>query len=203
MLSKQNQYSTDRHVQLIPSELALYEYTTALGDWLEPHHDYVRPPPAAVMSEVSRLAEQKAGQQPKGLPPPLNGDLNEHAKKDEEQPVIKEPSEGIVKFYTGELLGLLSGKEVTEIVFVDMKARFQTALKDSAPLSELLNVVALTQEVRIEVAHPVCPSHTPSICKAFLIFLVTTTRFRPSSVIKAHKLSQASITIPVLYPPPD
>ena len=97
-----------RVLQLTDDELGLFEFASALGDWLEPHHDHIRPPPAAVMSEVARLAEQKAGQQPRGLQTviPLNGDdsTNGHARKDQEPPLIKEPSFQITKFFDGTLL---------------------------------------------------------------------------------------------------
>ena len=79
----------------------MFEFTYALGNWLEPHHDYIRPPPSQVISEVARLSELKSGQQPKGFPAPTpeNGS-NGQTKKDEEPPAVQEPSEVITKFFT-------------------------------------------------------------------------------------------------------
>ena len=60
------------------------------------------------MSEVARLAEQKAGQQPKGLPTPTppngEGSSNGHAKKDVEQPPVEAPSESITKFFDSKFV---------------------------------------------------------------------------------------------------
>lgn len=89
-------------LQLTADELALFKFSTALGDWLEPHHDYIRPPPSAVMSEVARLAEQKTGQQPKGFPAPENGSAN--VKKDEDPPAIQDPSEVVTGFFNSTYL---------------------------------------------------------------------------------------------------
>ncbi|KAI0345163.1 hypothetical protein BDW22DRAFT_1354055 [Trametopsis cervina] len=137
--------------ELTADELALFKFSTALGDWLEPHHDYIRPPPSAVMSEVARLAEQKTGQQPKGFPAPENGSAN--VKKDEDPPAIQDPSEVVTGFFN------------------TMKDRLDNALKESAGVSEILHIAVLAQE-------------------AFLILAVVTLRFKPSAVVKTHKLGQ-------------
>ncbi|KAI0689790.1 N-acetyltransferase B complex non catalytic subunit-domain-containing protein [Cytidiella melzeri] len=140
--------------ELTSDEVRLFEFTTALGDWLEPHHDHIRPPPSTVMSEVARLSELKTGQQLKGFPAPTpeNGQ-NGEAKKDEEPPAVREPSGAVTQFFSG------------------MKEHFDASLGNSVLPPELLHIVALTQE-------------------AFLIFTVVVARFKPSGVIKAHKLSQ-------------
>lgn len=51
-----------------------------------------------------------------------------------------------------------------------MQARLTAALEDDSLLPELLQIVAVTQE-------------------ALILLSVETTRFKPSSVIKVHKLS--------------
>ncbi|KAI0810968.1 N-acetyltransferase B complex non catalytic subunit-domain-containing protein [Irpex lacteus] len=140
--------------ELTSDEVALFEFAHALGNWLEPHHNYVRPPPSQVMSEVARLSELKGGPQLKGiLPPTPENGSNGQTKKDEEAPAVQEPSETITKFFNS------------------MKERFDAALGSSALPPELLHIVALTQE-------------------AYLILNVVITRFKPSAVVKTHKLSQ-------------
>ena len=53
---------------------------------------------------------------------------------------------------------------------LDMQAKLTGALEDDSLLPELLQIVALTQE-------------------ALILLNVETTRFKPSSVVKVHKLS--------------
>ena len=53
---------------------------------------------------------------------------------------------------------------------LDMQAKLADALEGDSLLPELLQIVALTQE-------------------ALILFNVETTRFKPSSVVKVHKLS--------------
>jgi len=53
---------------------------------------------------------------------------------------------------------------------IDMQAKLVAALEDDSLPPELLQIVALTQE-------------------ALILLNVETTRFKPSSVVKVHKLS--------------
>ena len=55
-------------------------------------------------------------------------------------------------------------------LLLDMQAKLTDALEDDSLLPELLQIVALTQE-------------------ALVLLNVETTRFKPSSVVKVHKLS--------------
>jgi N-terminal acetyltransferase B complex non-catalytic subunit len=91
---------------LTSDEEKLFEFATVLGDWLEPHHNHIRPPPSAVMSEVARLTEQKTGQQLKGFSAP-EIETNGHVKKDEEPPAVQEPSEIITRFFSSTFLSAL------------------------------------------------------------------------------------------------
>ncbi|EEB93072.1 hypothetical protein MPER_08323, partial [Moniliophthora perniciosa FA553] len=111
--------------ELTQHELALVQFADALSDWLEPYHDYARPPPAVVLAEAARLTEKKTGFPLKGVEiPPQNGNSY---KKDEEPPAVVDPPEAIVQF------------------FEDMQARFN-AVKESGSLTEILHVATIVQE---------------------------------------------------------
>ncbi|GJE87141.1 N-acetyltransferase B complex non catalytic subunit-domain-containing protein [Phanerochaete sordida] len=116
--------------ELTRDEQALLEFSTALSEWLGPHHDYIRPPPSAVLAEAARQTELKLGHQPKGLTLPENG-ANGDVKKDCDPPVVQDPPEIALQF------------------FDDMKERFTTALSGSVLLPELLHIVTLTQEASL------------------------------------------------------
>ncbi|KAH8106992.1 actin cytoskeleton organization protein [Cristinia sonorae] len=121
--------------ELTPTEKAFYEYATALSNWLAPYHDYVRPPPSALLAEAAKVHELKPGHSLKALAPPAgltNG--NGNAKKDEEPPAVTEPPEIISKF------------------FDDMKAQFQAVLDGSQLPPELLHIATITQEAFIVFA---------------------------------------------------
>lgn len=111
-------------------EAQLLAWATTLGDWLEPHHNHVRPPPAVVLAEASRQTELKTGFPLRGIDLQAhNGDANGHSKKDEEAPPIKEAP------------GLLS------VFFDTMLSRFRHLLESKCSLSELLHVATIAQEV--------------------------------------------------------
>lgn len=90
-------------MQVTPAELSLIQFADALTGWLQPYHDFIRPPPAAVLAEAARITEQKTGgHQIKSLATPPNGTVaNGHSKKDEEPPAVKEPPEVALKFFDG------------------------------------------------------------------------------------------------------
>jgi N-terminal acetyltransferase B complex non-catalytic subunit len=115
---------------LTPEELQLIDWATFLGDWLEPHHNHIRPPPAVVLAEASRQTELKTGLPLRGVDlKALNGDGHGLSKKEEETPPIKEAPE------------LLTG------FFENMLARFKQLLESKCLPSELLHVATITQEV--------------------------------------------------------
>ncbi len=132
------------------------------------------------MSEVARLSELKGGPQLKGiLPPTPENGSNGQTKKDEEAPAVQEPSETITKFFNSEFTDKSAEMfDGFSRLVVGMKERFDAALGSSALPPELLHIVALTQE-------------------AYLILNVVITRFKPSAVVKTHKLSQVSSCITV------
>lgn len=86
-------------IKLTSDELSFVEYASALADWLEPYHDYTRPPPSVVLAEAAKQTELKTGQPLKGVDMlALNG-AHGNGKKDEEAPTVKEPPEIAVKFF--------------------------------------------------------------------------------------------------------
>jgi len=118
--------------ELTFDETQLLDWATALGDWLEPHHNHVRPPPAVVLAEASRQTELKTGFPLRGVDLQAhNGDANGHPKKDEEAPPIKEAP------------GLLT------VFFDTILSRFRHLLDSKCSISELLHVATITQEAFI------------------------------------------------------
>ncbi|KAK0210940.1 actin cytoskeleton organization protein [Desarmillaria ectypa] len=124
------QRSEEELSELTPHELTYIRYADALADWLEPHHDYVRPPPAVVLAEAAKQTELKTGHPLKGIEiPVLDGISNGH-KKDEEAPPVTEAPAELTTF------------------FDDMKARFEKVKGQPSP-TEALAVAALMQEALI------------------------------------------------------
>lgn len=90
------------------------EYTHALVDWLEPHHNHCRPPPAVVLAEAAKQTELKTGHPLKGIDiPPMNG--NGHHKKNEEPPAIVDAPEVVVKYFESKfsIYGVLGVQVLT------------------------------------------------------------------------------------------
>jgi N-terminal acetyltransferase B complex non-catalytic subunit len=79
-------------------------YANELANWLEPYHDYARPPPAVVLAEAAKHSELKTGHAWKGVDlTSLNGSsTNGNGKKDEEPPAVTEPPELVLKYFDGE-----------------------------------------------------------------------------------------------------
>ncbi|KZP19497.1 hypothetical protein FIBSPDRAFT_920120 [Athelia psychrophila] len=115
-LAKRTQEEMD---ELTLDEKSLLDYVSALSDWLEPHHNHVRPSPAAVLAEATK---NSAGAKT------VVASGNGHAKKDEEAPTIKDAPESVTGFFTS------------------MQARLQDVLATNRPSSEALHVATLTQE---------------------------------------------------------
>jgi len=87
---------------LTPEEARLVGFATVLADWLEPYHDYARPPPSVVLAEAAKQTELKTGHPLKGIEiPPSSGAANGHHKKDEEPPVIQDAPTDLVAYLEG------------------------------------------------------------------------------------------------------
>ena len=96
---KFSKLTIDSFSQLTTDEVSFVEYATALANWLEPYHDFARPPPAVVLAEAAKQTELKTGHPLKGIDTtPANG-TNGHHKKDEEPPTIQEPPELLTKYF--------------------------------------------------------------------------------------------------------
>ncbi|KAF9464770.1 N-acetyltransferase B complex non catalytic subunit-domain-containing protein [Collybia nuda] len=86
--------------ELTADEVPLVDYATALANWLEPYHDYTRPPPSVVLAEAARQTELKTGHPLKGVDlQSLNGIANGNGRKDEDPPVVTEPPELVLKYF--------------------------------------------------------------------------------------------------------
>lgn len=121
------QVNEDELLELTDEEKKLVEFAKALADWLEPYHNYARPPPAVVLAEAAKQTELKTGHPLKGIEiPPTNGNGSHH-KKDEKPPAVVDPSEVVAKYFEG------------------VKQRFDSAKE--APLVDILHVATLAQEV--------------------------------------------------------
>ncbi|KAF8559771.1 actin cytoskeleton organization protein [Imleria badia] len=166
--------------ELTSDETQLLDWATTLGDWLEPHHNYVRPPPAVVLAEASRQTELKTGFPLRGVDLQANnGDANGHPKKDEEVPPIKEAP------------GLL-------IVFFDtMLSRFRHLLESKCSISELLHVATITQEAFILFTIETMRFKSPAVIKIHklgnLVSQFKDVRLRASCVLK--EMSAALIKV--------
>ncbi|KAF8238594.1 actin cytoskeleton organization protein [Tricholoma matsutake] len=115
--------------ELTSDELSFANYANELANWLEPYHDYARPPPAVVLAEAAKHSDLKIGHPWKGVDLTiLNGSpTNGNGKKDEEPPAVTEPSELVLKF------------------FDEIKERLLTMSNDSSA-SSILHVATLAQE---------------------------------------------------------
>ncbi|CAK5277392.1 unnamed protein product [Mycena citricolor] len=114
---------------LTRDELAFVKYADALANWLEPYHDFARPPPSVVLAEAAKVAEAKTGHPLRGVeipPKSANGSAN-GLKKDEEPPAIVEPPQAVVEFFDA------------------MKERFEQVKDESSPVLPL-HVASLMQE---------------------------------------------------------
>lgn len=76
-----------------------------IADWLEPHHNFVRPPPAIVLAEAAKQTELRTGHPLKGIDIPqiTNGASN---KKDEDAPPITDAPPEIGEFFSSKLCPL-------------------------------------------------------------------------------------------------
>ncbi|KAG6917964.1 hypothetical protein DXG01_017148 [Tephrocybe rancida] len=121
------QFSNDEIAELTQDELLFVNFARALAEWLEPYHDYARPPPGVVLAEAAKQTELKTGYPLKGVDlQPFNG-ASSLSKKDEEPPVVSEPPELVTGF------------------FETLRKRFIEAQNNSSPVATL-HLATLGQE---------------------------------------------------------
>ncbi|KAL5489723.1 MDM20 [Sanghuangporus weigelae] len=156
--------------ELSSDERALFDYVSALCDWLSPYHDHARPPPETVLAEATKAQELRrngkaavasdsaskgARASPNGSPsPPTNGQ-----KKVSEEP--------------------LPVKEAPEIVvghFDALAARFKEVTAVKHLPWEALHVATLAQE-------------------AALLLALLSQRFKTPAVVKQNKLGALTATL--------
>lgn len=154
-------------------EILFINYINALADWLEPYHNYARPPPSVVLAEAAKQqTEIKNGHPLKGVDAShTNG--NGHHKK-EDPPTVQDPPQLVVDYFNGGLIILLTNK-VEFMLFLVIKQRFDEAQLKSSP-SELLHVATLAQE-------------------AYLLFVIETLRFKAPAVVKANRFNNVSFRV--------
>ncbi|KAF8965269.1 actin cytoskeleton organization protein [Flammula alnicola] len=140
------QRSPAEATSLTPDEAQLIEYAHALADWLEPYHNYARPPPSVVLAEAAKQTELKTGHPLKGIEIPATNGSNGQHKKDEEPPVVHEPPQTVLKYFDA------------------VKARFDEAQSKSSP-SELLHVATLAQEAYLLLVTETLRFKSPSVVK--------------------------------------
>ncbi|KAK2466858.1 hypothetical protein APHAL10511_001116 [Amanita phalloides] len=123
--------SPDEPDQLTADERSLLEYTLSMAEWLEPYHNYTRPPPHVVLAEAAKQTELKTGHPLKGIEvQALNGSPNDNGKKNEEPPSIREAPAIVANHF----------KDVKEKIFVAF---------DNMTVIELLHRATLAQEAFI------------------------------------------------------
>ncbi|KAF9265486.1 actin cytoskeleton organization protein [Marasmius fiardii PR-910] len=134
----------DELSELNSEELTLTQYADALTDWLEPYHDYARPPPSVVLAEAAKLTEKKTGFPLKGVEiPPQNGNST---KKDEDPPAVVDGPESLVAFFNKQ------------------KKRFD-AIIESGSLTDALIILTTIQDALLLFAVVTLRFKTQSVVK--------------------------------------
>ncbi|KAI0273734.1 N-acetyltransferase B complex non catalytic subunit-domain-containing protein [Gloeopeniophorella convolvens] len=103
--------------ELTEEERLLVNYVVELTNWLDPVHDFVRPP-----------ADTPGQGSKNGAPPSEANASNGHAKKPEDTPATTEPPESVSLYFRG------------------IEERFSKALDGGHPIRELLHIATLAQE---------------------------------------------------------
>ncbi|KAG6874208.1 hypothetical protein C0995_003754 [Termitomyces sp. Mi166 len=119
--------SKEELAELTQDELHFIQYARALAEWLEPYHDYTRPPPSVVLAEAAKQTELKTGYPLKGVDLAVLERSSSPSKKDEEPPAVTQSPEQVVRF------------------FETLKERFAESQKNSSPV-ESLHIATLVQE---------------------------------------------------------
>ncbi|KAF8892524.1 actin cytoskeleton organization protein [Infundibulicybe gibba] len=130
--------------ELTPDECMFVEYASALAEWLEPYHDYTRPPPSVVLAEAAKQTELKTGHPLKGIEIPHAS--NGNGKKDEEPPLIKDPPRQVLEY------------------FDHIRSRLQEVADKTSPI-EVLHIAVLAQEAFILFAVETLRFKSPSVVK--------------------------------------
>lgn len=110
--------------ELTPDELSLFDFVSALCDWLAPYHDHARPSAEAVLAEAARQEQERlrvtgggkgssrspskekdgsgsGAQTPTSDKNGSNGAKKEKEKGTEEPPLVKDAPEVVTKYFDG------------------------------------------------------------------------------------------------------
>lgn len=135
-----------------------------MADWLEPYHDYSRPPPAVVLAEAAKQTELKTGHPLKGIEIHHTNGTNGH-KKDESPPTIQEPPVLVVKYFDGMCKDFLIKSTIK--LFSALLRRFDE-INPKASISEILHLATIVQEVWFPI---IFVAQFQSECEAVLPFV--------------------------------
>lgn len=92
--------------QLTEDERSLVNYADSMAEWLEPYHNYTRPPPHVVLAEASKQTELKTGHPLKGVEiQPPDGASNGNGRKNEEPPMIRDTPALVANYFKGLCYG--------------------------------------------------------------------------------------------------
>ena len=87
-----------RGSKLTSHERQLFEFASAIAEWLEPFHDHIRPSPATVLADAMKQSELKTGKPLRNIEIPA-----EDGSNDQKEPPQVTPPPGIVTtFFDGE-----------------------------------------------------------------------------------------------------
>jgi len=122
-------------------------FADSMAEWLEPYHDYTRPPPHVVLAEASKQTELKTGHPLKGVEiQPLDGASNGNGRKNEEPPLIQDTPALVVNY------------------FKDMRTRIFDA-QDNLTITEFLHRATIAQEAFILFIVETLRFKSPSVVK--------------------------------------
>ena len=86
-----------RRSKLTAHERQLFEFTSAIAEWLEPFHDHIRPSAATVLADAMKQSELKTGKPLRNIEIPT-----EDGSNDQKEPPQVTPPPGIVaNFFDG------------------------------------------------------------------------------------------------------
>jgi len=83
--------------KLTAHERRLFEFATAIAEWLEPFHNHIRPSPATVLADAMKQSELKTGKPLRGIEIPAED--GSHDQK--EPPQVTSPPGLVTTFFDG------------------------------------------------------------------------------------------------------
>ena len=155
-----------------------------MADWLEPYHDYSRPPPAVVLAEASKQTELKTGHPLKGMELHSNG-TNGHKK---DPPTIQDPPVFVVRYFDSKCKYLSTISTIYSFLLA-LQTRFDE-INPKASVSEILHLATIAQEVWLPPSSRICSQ--VNVRQSFLLLIVETIRFKNPVLVRINKLGAVS-----------